>query len=300
MTAEPRYDRADPGRTGTALVNHQLGRLGLGETYTTRDGIAYRALPEGAGWCRADGVPEPAWPRGADLCVLVNWYPDAAFRRDDTTGKVPEGAEQHWAERVAATAVALESIGYVAEETGPPRTPHHHANAELLVYRMPQGVPPRRQPADAWKGWPPARPNWISGHYRYPGIAPDSEIHRVLQDAKLTWEEPYYAEPRVESGPCFVQSITQTLWPPGSSRCALVVWQPAAGFRRSTKTGDVPPGAAEHWASGTARVVDVLEQNGYRVTGRERPLSPARDTTAEFLVHRTEHTLTSAIGNHTG
>ncbi|MGW7492137.1 hypothetical protein [Streptomyces sp. NPDC054786] len=273
-------------------MNFDLARLGLGEVWTTREEnglrMGSRTLPEGAGWCRAVGAPEEAWPAGADLCVLVEWFPDVAFRRNYHSGSLPSGAEEHWRDRLAATVAALEWLGYLAEQTGPPRTPHHHSRAELVVYQMTPGVSAVGQPADAWKGAAPSRPNFIDGYLYHQ--APMSHIERVLEDAQLTGKQRYGQPPSPEEfGSCIVRSVTETLWPVGAELCALVEWRPAPEFRPSPDTGEIPPpGAADHWDECTARVVGALVKKGYQVRRRERPWSLALDDSADLLVYRGE------------
>src|SRR5690606_34331494 len=72
--AEPAYDPTVP-QSARNLVDFHLRQLGLGEQYVrTPSGLA-RVLPDGIGWCRAQTLTEAAWPLGADLCVLVDWFP---------------------------------------------------------------------------------------------------------------------------------------------------------------------------------------------------------------------------------
>ncbi|TXR99728.1 hypothetical protein EAO73_27605 [Streptomyces sp. col6] len=60
---------------------------------------------------------------GAELCVTVEWSPDAAMRRDPV----------HWKMRIPATARALESLGYVVEPARFGNAHRFHPNAEFLV-----------------------------------------------------------------------------------------------------------------------------------------------------------------------
>lgn len=284
--AEPGYDPAVP-QSARNLVDFHLRQLGLGEQYVrTPSGLA-RVLPDGIGWCRAQTLTEAAWPLGADLCVLVDWFPDAALRRDPRTGHVPPGAEEHWRERLAMTADALESLGYVVERNGPQRSPRTHWAAELLVYRMSPGLAPVRLPPEAWEGVEPIPP-----HYGRPSWHPDpdpcSVVERALRKAGVrAWSS--------SAGVCVVRSITQTVWPPDADICAWVCWSPAKEFRRSRENGTVPPGAQEHWAHQIERVKTALEQAGYEVRSRLRPWNPRAEDYADFVVYRSRRSVLAGM-----
>ncbi|MEU6331532.1 hypothetical protein ABZ851_30275 [Streptomyces sp. NPDC047049] len=285
--AEPTYNPADP-QSAPKLVNFHLRQLGLGEqSVDTGKGYVQRVLPDGLGWCRALALTEAAWPEGTELCVLVHWYPDAALRRNTNTGRVPPSAEEHWRDRLTATADALESLGYVVERNGPPRSPHTHWSAEFLVYRMAPGVAPLRLSPEAWAGAEPNPPHYQRSGW-YPDPDPVREIEDVLGEASVLGRCRYSFDPvqPATSGVCHVGSITQTVWPPDAELCAWLRWWPADEFERAADTGVVPPGAHEHWMKQTKRVQDALEQAGYTVRWRARPWDLATENYADALVHR--------------
>jgi len=284
---EPFYDPT----SARDLVNHQLRELGLGERYVPGDrGFVERVLPVDRGWCRAGTLTQAAWPDGVDLCVLVDWFPDAALRRDSITGCVPSGAEQHWCERVAATADALESLGYVVERNGPPRSARTHSYAQLLVYRMSPGVAPVRLPADAWAG-AEANPPHFGRRGWYPDPNPVRDIEDVLADCGLlirTWQPPD-PEHSALHGSTSVRDITQTVWPPDASACALVRWQPAEQFQPANDSPILPPGARRHWSEATSNIRDTLQSAGYTVRYRARPWDPQTEDHVDALVHRSSN-----------
>ena len=265
----PGYDRNNPGRTAPRLVNHQLAHLGLGETYP--DG--QRTIPVGTGWCRALPVPEEAWPAAAELCVIVDWYPDEAYQRDTRKNRTPAGADAHWQNRIAATTEALRSIGYVAEQCGPPRTPNYHPRAELLVYRMPPGVPAPAWPANAWPSTP-ARPVF-NDRPSYP--TPREMIDDTLRTAQISYADYRAGRPCRAGAGCVARSITQSLWPPSATACALVMWHPDPDH-----VGDL----ADHWETGTALVTQALNEAGLETRRRERPWNPGVEESADFLVYK--------------
>ncbi|MFB7936721.1 hypothetical protein [Streptomyces sp. NPDC056049] len=282
---EPVYDRADP-QSGRALVDFHLRELGLGESKLVRtdaDGRRFCqfVLPQGLGVCRAHVLIEAAWPEGAELCVTVDWAPDAALRRDGWTGRVPAGAKAHWRTRIAATAQALESLGYVVEPSRRRCSPRYHAGAELLVYRMPAGVPPRQLPAaTAWALSEPVPPHFQRRDW-YPDLSPEEIVRDALIEADLGlfWQEPS------PFGRVALRDITQTVWPPEADRCTRLTWRPADAFARDPGTGLPPAGAQDHWHECLGRLHQVLSGAGLIVRSRSRPWGPADDS-ADLLVYR--------------
>ncbi|MFI0934550.1 hypothetical protein ACH4RG_22870 [Streptomyces sp. NPDC021019] len=275
---EPVYDPADP-HSGRALVNYHLVQLGLGESWVhgvSENGqrTARHVLPEDIGVCRAYVLTEAAWPNGAELCVTVDWSPDASMRRGYQKRTLPAGALEHWRERIVATARALESLGYVVE---PSRwsSPHHHPGAEFLVYRMPDGVPPRETPADtAWALSGPVPPNHQETSWRYPDRSPEDVVNHALRKVGWrSWEEDRSSR----FGRVGVRPITQMVWPPEADRCAWVTWWPAAVV--------LPDGAADHWRQCIPRLRRALSDGGLHIRTRARPWGP-EDGAAEFLVYR--------------
>ncbi|MFJ5890246.1 hypothetical protein [Streptomyces californicus] len=287
-TTEPVYDRADV-QSGRALVNHHLVQLGIGENWVygvSEHGqrTARQVVPEDVGVCRAYVLTEAAWPDGAELCVTVSWSPDAAFSRDYHRGKLPAGALEHWQERVAATARALESLGYVVE---PSRwsSPHYHHDAEFLVYRLREGVPPRgRPPVTAWALVTRVPPNFQERIWRHSDRSPEDVVRDVLRKTGWRWDED--EGPQAPNGRVWAHPITQMVWPPEADRCTWVTWRPAAAFARSEKTGLLPAGAEDHWRDCLARLRNALIDGGLHLRSRERPWSPEEDECAEFLVYR--------------
>ncbi|MFD7163606.1 hypothetical protein [Streptomyces violascens] len=276
-TGDPPCDATNV-QSARALVDWHLRDLGLGPIDVTENGLMHQVLPDGLGVCRAQVLTEASWPDCAELCVLVSWTPDRRYRRDSNSGQVPDGAEEHWRDRVQATIVALESRAFVAEERGPRRTPHHHATAELVVYRLPVGVPANRQPAEAWEGVEPAPPTFLRRSW-YPEEAGEWAVEKALgKHSRL----PRRA--RADAEQCIVRSITQSVWPVGAYRCSEVVWQPEAQFRASH--GVPAPGADAHWKERITSLTDVLTSAGYRVRQRARPIDAARDTEVRFLVYQ--------------
>lgn len=287
---EPVYDRNNPRRSGAELVQFHLRQFGLGEWWMTCDGKPVDGggtRPAETGWCRAVGLSEAAWPTGAELCVIVDWFPGSAFMRNDRTGSVPHLADQHWRSGLADTADALESHGFVVERNGPPQGPEYNGHAELLVYRMPDGVEPTRLPADTWAGTRRHPPNFKDGHSWYPGPDPVREVGYVLSDASLTGTSGRLTpHPQQGIGRCNVIALPQLAWPYGAELCALVRWYPDKGFARATGTGVVPDGAADHWSDRTAHIVKALEGAGYQVRRPERPQGPRTDEHADFVAYR--------------
>lgn len=287
---EPVYDRDNPRRSGAALLQFHLRQLGLGEWWFTRDGKNVDgggAHPTETGWCRAGGVTEAAWPEGADLCVVVDWFPGSTFRRNDRTGKVPRRAEHHWKTSLADVADALETRGFVVERNGPPQGPEYNSHAETLVYRVRPGVEPARLPADAWEGATPHPPNFKDGYSWYPAPHPVGEAERVLTDSDLSGISSYFNPlPKQGIGQCSVNVLPQLVWPYRAELAAWVRWWPDERFQRDTASGGVPEGAAGHWAERVPLVGKAFASAGYEVRQPERHQGPGTDEHADFIVYR--------------
>lgn len=159
MSTAPYYDRTRPIRTGVDLVNwylsqHQLGGARVDFAKVPRD------IPDGWGWFRAQSLAEELWPEDADLAVVVCFFPDPLFRRDDLSGRIPHGAVKHWSTRLDAGAEALANVGFVVEEWGVPKMPDLHGGAEPVVYRLPAGIAPAPRTSEALRHAQPVRPNF--------------------------------------------------------------------------------------------------------------------------------------------
>ncbi|MFD7745537.1 hypothetical protein ACFV2V_02215 [Streptomyces sp. NPDC059698] len=221
-TTEPVYDPADL-RSGRALVNYQLVQLGIGESWVygvSEHGqrTARHVVPADVGVCRAYVLTEAAWPDGAELCVTVSWTPDTALRRDYQKGKFPAGATEHWQERVAATACALESLGYVVESSGGSSL-HYHYDAGLLVSRLCEGATPREAlPDAAWALPKPVPPNHQERIWRYADRSPEHVVRDVVRKAGWRWFDD---DPQAPDGRG-AHPITQMVWPPEAKRCTWV------------------------------------------------------------------------------
>ncbi|MFC8723794.1 hypothetical protein [Streptomyces bacillaris] len=276
---EPVYDRADP-QSGRALVDFHLRELGLGEVWMVRvgeDGLRYGrdVRPLGPGVCRTEVLTEAAWPDGAELCVLVSWAPDEPYRREYRTGRVPAGAEEHWRERIEVVARALRTRGYVVEPSRVVCSPRHDSAAELLVYRMPEGLPPRPTP----RGQPLRRTSW-----RYPERSPIDLVRDALHDAGLPTDRQGARSPVGRIG---IRLISQTVWPPEADRCTWVTWWPDDDFARDPDTGLLPAGAEEHWRECLGQLRQALTAAGLALRpGTEAHQHPDVRETADFLVYR--------------
>ncbi|MFF8399831.1 hypothetical protein [Streptomyces sp. NPDC016172] len=201
-TQPPVYDRNNPSRTGPVVVNYDLDQLKVGENRVVvgrRDGfdLQDRDIAPGDGWCRALYVPECAWPRGADLCVLVEWHPDRKVGSD-------------WDARLDAVTTGLRSLDYVVERAGRPVNPEQDLRANLLVYRMEPGKTPPQRPDDAWAYVQPPRT------YKWPETSPRELIEHWLREAKAA-----------RTGHLVVWDTESALWPPEASFCTHVRWWPA-------------------------------------------------------------------------
>ncbi|MET9544172.1 hypothetical protein ABZY36_02500 [Streptomyces sp. NPDC006627] len=280
MSTPPLFDPAGPGRSGSALVNHHLKWLKLGGLYLDFDfSKVPRDIPEGRGWCQAAALPEELWPAHAEFAVVVHFFPDPLFRRDDRTGHVPPppGAMQHWTERLNACADALADCGFIVEEWGVPKTPELHGGADLVVYRLPEGIEPSPRTTEDLRHAHPPRP-----HFK-PHAAVDTWRLRCL----LARADPPLAGDNASSvGRCLVREVEEFLWPPGTRECALVTWEPSPDYKRGPDQSTAPPGAYTHWIRGLTHLAETLTTAGYQVRRRKRPCHPDTDTTATFLVCR--------------
>ncbi|MGW6202252.1 hypothetical protein ACWF9B_01155 [Streptomyces sp. NPDC055089] len=208
-TSDPGYIPSDP-QCGRALVGWDLCELGLGEELFVRveNRLRYGRSERLAdiGVCRAYVLTEAAWPQGAELCVTVDWSPDASLRHDGDTGKVPAGAEEHRRERITATAHPLESLGSVVEPSRFVCSPHHYSSAELLVYQMPDGVPPTQAAADTdWVLPKPVPPHRQQHCWPYPEQSPEELVRNALYEAGF---RTYQQDRRSPFGRIGVRRIT--------------------------------------------------------------------------------------------
>jgi hypothetical protein len=212
-TQPPVYDRDNPSHTGPLVVNYDLDQLGVGENRVVvgrKDGydIHGRDIAPGDGWCRALYAPECAWPRGAELCVLVEWHPDYGIGSD-------------WAGRLEAVTKGLRSLDYVVERAGRPVDPAQDLRANLLVYRMePDKTPPQRSD-DAWANVPPART------YNWRETSPLDELRSVVREANYR-----------DGSLMVVWDIESALWPPEAVFCGHLRWWPEPGFAFSAAVHD--------------------------------------------------------------
>ncbi|MET8822531.1 hypothetical protein [Streptomyces rochei] len=198
---QPVYDRNNPSRTAPSVVNYDLDQLKVGENRVMvghKDGydLYDRDIAPGDGWCRALYAPECAWPRGADLCVLVEWFPDRKVGSD-------------WNARLKAVTAGLRSLDYVVEWAGRPIDPEKDLQANLLVYRMEAGKNPPRRPSDAWLHIPAPRT------YAWNEVNPLHQLESWLKDTTA-----------VRNGRrVMVRELNSVLWPPEADFCALARWQ---------------------------------------------------------------------------
>lgn len=212
-THPPVYDRTNPNRTGPSVVNYDLDQLKVGENWVVtgrRDGhnLRNRDIAPGDGWSRALYAPECAWPRGADLCVRVEWHPDREVGSD-------------WDARLEAVTTGLRSLDYVVERAGRPINPEQDLQANLLVYRMEPGKTPPQRSDDAWAHVPPPRT------YTWRETSPLDGLRYVVGQAN------YRDRSRM-----VVWDIESALWPPEASFCGHLRWWPAPGFAFSAAVHD--------------------------------------------------------------
>ncbi|MFI8932495.1 hypothetical protein ACIG3E_33130 [Streptomyces sp. NPDC053474] len=277
----PPYDRTAPSRSGCALVNWHLEQLHLGGLYLDFTKVP-RSIPEGLGWCRARPLPEELWPARAELAVIVHFHPDPLFRRNPKTQAVPAGAVQHWTQRLDACATALATRGFVIEEWGVPMTPELHSGADLIAYRLPPGIAPApRSPADLLYAHPP-RPNFRSEGSK----TALWKLHSVLSRAEPPlWRDNQAADTATGTGRCLVYAVDENLWPPGTTDCHLVTWEPDPPYRRNPNRPLKHQGAYAHWAQGIAHLTRTLVDADYVIRRRERPSNPDLDNSITFLVY---------------
>lgn len=281
MSTAPHYDRTRPIRTGVDLVNwylsqHQLGGPRVDFAKVPRD------IPDGWGWFRAQSLAEELWPEDADLAVVVCFFPDPLFRRDDLSGRIPHGAVKHWSTRLDACAEALANVGFVVEEWGVPKMPDLHGGADLVVYRLPAGITPAPRTPDALRHARPARPNFTAQDASSRWMA-----YRALERA----HPPLFSYRRREDespgpGACMVRDVAENLWPPGTTDCVLATWIPDPAFQRPPDMPEAPPGALEHWERGVAHLERILTSAEYEVRRRQRPWHPDTDSGVTLLACR--------------
>ncbi|MER5376247.1 hypothetical protein [Streptomyces sp. NPDC002553] len=217
----PVYDRDNPSRTGPLVVNYDLDQLKVGENRVVvgrRDGydLHGRNIAPGDGWCRALYAPECAWPRGADLCAVVEWHPDHKIGSD-------------WAARMEAVTTGLRSLDYVVERAGRPVDPAQDLQATLLVYHMEPGKTPPQRSDDAWAHVPAPRT------YTWPEVSPLVRLRSWLGETKAARKGSSLA----------VWDIASAMWPPEADFCAHVRWSPAPG----TSSAEVYEGLREFSAA---------------------------------------------------
>ncbi|MGI5397108.1 hypothetical protein [Streptomyces sp. CA-251251] len=209
----PVYDRNNPSRTAPSVVNYDLAQLKVGENRVVvgqqygRD-LVSRDIAPGDGWCRALYAPECTWPQGADLCVLVEWFPDLKVGSD-------------WNARLKAVTDGLRSLDYVVEWAGRPIDPAKDLQANLLVYRMKPGKTPPRRPVDAWAYIPAPRT------YTWPEKDPLALLEGWLKQTKAVRG----------GGRLMVRDIATALWPPEADRCGLARWWPAQDSAETVNGG---------------------------------------------------------------
>ncbi|MFI5682312.1 hypothetical protein [Streptomyces sp. NPDC051636] len=233
------------------MVNFDLDQLKVGENWVVvgrKDGydIHGRNIAPGDGWCRAMYAPECAWPRGADLCVLVEWHPCLK-------------AGSNWAVRLEAVTTALRSLDYVVEHAGRPVDPTLDLRANLLVYRMEPGKAPPQRPQDAWTHVPPRR----TAPYSWHETSPQDQVSKVLRDTKAARN----------GSRLVVWDIESALWPPRASSCTLVRWWPTPGA----------PSRAIH--EGLREFTSAARDAGYCTRLQECPIPDAIED-VDLLVYR--------------
>ncbi|GHB14484.1 hypothetical protein GCM10010330_80240 [Streptomyces tendae] len=211
-TQRPIYDRNNPSRTAPSVVNYDLDQLKVGENRVVvgrKDGydLYDRDIAPGDGWSRALYAPECTWPRGAALCVLVEWHPDRKVGSD-------------WAARLKTVTAGLRSLDYVVEWAGRPIDPEKDLHANLLVYRMEAGKNPPRRPSDAWAFIPAPRT------YTWPEKSPLELMEGWLKQTKAA-----------RGTRLMVRDVATALWSPEADRCGLVRWWPAQDSAEAVNGG---------------------------------------------------------------
>ncbi|MFG2141852.1 hypothetical protein [Streptomyces sp. NPDC048650] len=234
----PVYDRARPNRTAPVVVQHDLDQLKVGANPIVVGrqyglSIVGRDIAPGDGWCRALYAPECSWPQGADICVLVEWFPDREVGSD-------------WAMRLDAVSAALHSLGYIVERAGRPADPTKDEQANLLVYRMALGKTPPERPQDAWAYVPPPRT------YHWSETSP---LDQLTKDLGMKRRDTG----RLQDGSRLVLwEIESALWPPLASYCARLEWRPTAGA------------TSREIHDGRRRLVALAQAAGYQTRLPER------------------------------
>ncbi|MEU9337963.1 hypothetical protein AB0D49_33180 [Streptomyces sp. NPDC048290] len=244
----PHYGAA---RTVVAAVTADLDQLRIGENLTRvhgQDGqtVWRRAIAPGDGWCRAQHAPVCAWPRGAALCVVLQWWPCRQ------TPPPQRGA--HWAARLDAVTAGLRSLGYTVEHAGRRPDPATDRHAELLVYRTRPGRQPPRRPPGAWAHVPPPRST-----FGWPENTPHSRLQTRINLSAL----PHVAD-------VTVRDLATCLWPPSARYAACVTVTPA-------------PGSPTHEALGSAAA--AVRSHGYRTRQAEPAVTGTPPPTAFLAYH---------------
>ncbi|WP_329140849.1 hypothetical protein [Streptomyces sp. NBC_00670] len=271
-----RYDPTTPVAVSITETNTLLERLGIGGLHLDFSARP-RAIPEGWGWFRAEPLPEELWPTRSERACVVTFYPDPAYRGADVVSQ-----RRHWEDRLGQCARQLRRHEYVVEQWGTPRTPEHHVDASLVVYRLPHGVPSGLRPAAELRRASPPRLR------RQPGERRPDPLRR-MQDA-LRSSQPQLWDHGMQratgAGMCVIQTLPEELWPPGSVEAGLVKWFPDARFRRLEDRPVAPVGAEAHWTAGVRLAVGALQEAGFRLRRRRRPWDPGRDWSADHVVYR--------------
>ncbi|MER8103245.1 hypothetical protein [Kitasatospora sp. NPDC094016] len=246
-------------REAIRWLGKELEGAGFRAWDATEDGVHYRRVTEGAGWCSPAGCWPESWPPGALGCLRVFWHPDPAYQRDYRNKTIPAGAAEHWQASTEALLAALHGLGLGAALTGPPRTPDRHSSADLLVWEPGPETPSEWPPPGAWEGVPPTRPNFVDGWRGWKDPGPGDEVGRVLRGLTRRRE----AEGRTETGRVSVGDHDSVLWPPGAHACARVLWHPDKEYARAVD-GSLTAAAFEYWCEGTRQLQDDLTTFGYQ------------------------------------
>ncbi|MFJ3365801.1 hypothetical protein [Streptomyces anthocyanicus] len=203
-----------------------MDQLKVGENRVVvghRDGydLHDRDIAPGDGWSRALYAPECAWPRGAELCVVVEWHPDRRAGSD-------------WFARLEAVTIGLRSLGYVVERAGRPVNPAKDLHANLLVYRMEPDTPPPRRTDSAWTHVPAPRT------YTWPEPNPLDTLGGLLSQTKAGRH----------GARVIVRDIVSALWPPEADHCEHVRWWPTPGTTAGTAYEGLREMALAMWDAG--------------------------------------------------
>lgn len=229
----PVYDRNAPERTGPLVVNYDLDQLKVGENLVVtgrQNGFDLhdQDIAPGDGWCRAVYAPECAWPVGAHLCVVVQWFPDEAFRAT-------------WPTRFGTVMAALRSRGFLVEHAGRESVPVQYGRVDMLVYQMEPGQAPPQRPDDAWAYVPPPRT------YRWPELSPMDECRRALDNLGIG-----HLAHRKHRYRATLWDVTSVLWPPCATFCAQLRW-----WRE-------PNHSAKATGEALSRLLSLVAKAGYR------------------------------------